>query len=123
MSTAKPIWSWVGKQEPDRPVANGPGRYSRPLAVRDQVIAQAFGQEVRRLRIKAELSTRELGRMVGLSQPWIVRLETKPGANIELRLMWNFAEALGVEVEHFLLVCHGAVVHASSSHNAHLKSK
>jgi DNA-binding XRE family transcriptional regulator len=123
MPKAKPIWSWVGEKESERPIANGPGRYSRPLAVRDKVIAQAFGQEVRRLRIKAELSTRELGRIVGLSQPWIVRLETKPGANIELRLMWDFAEAFGVEVEHFLLVCHGAVAHARSSHDAHRNAK
>lgn len=114
MAKAKQVWSWVGDQADDRPVATGPGRYSRPLAVRDQVIAQAFGQEVRRLRVKAKLSTRDLGQRVGLSQPWIVRIETKPDANIELRLMWDFAEALDVDVEHFLLVCTAAVAEAKS---------
>lgn len=59
----KTVWSWVNRPESQRPVASGPGRYSRPLAVRDQVIAGAFGKEVCRLRTQSKLSTRELARM------------------------------------------------------------
>lgn len=108
------VWSWVGERESTRPSAKGRGRYSRPLAVRDQVIAEAFGKEVRRLRLQAKLSTRELAQKVGLSQPWIVNIETKHGVNIELRLMWDFAEAFGVNPSHFLLVCQGAVALSQS---------
>lgn len=101
----KNVWSWVNQPENFRPEASGPGRYSRPLSVRDQVIAATFGQEVRRLRTLAKMSTRELGAIVGMSQPAIVKLENDHGANIELRLMWDFAEAFGVEPDHFLQVC------------------
>lgn len=105
----KKIWSWVNQPENIRPVAAGPGRYSRPLAERDQVIAEAFGKEVRRLRLIAELSTRELAGIVSMSQPAIVKLEKGQGSNIELRLMWDFAEAFGVDPNHFTLVCQKAV--------------
>jgi DNA-binding XRE family transcriptional regulator len=103
------IWSWVNQPENRRPEASGPGRYSRPLAVRDQVIAAAFGKEVKRLRLLAQMSTRELAGIVGMSQPSIVMLEKDKGANIELRLMWDFAEAFSVEPDHFMQVCQGAV--------------
>ena len=112
------VWSWVTEPVTSRPEAVGPGRYSRPLSVRDQAISVAFGQEVRRLRLKAALSTRQLAQIVGLSQPWIVNIETKPRANIELRLMWDFAEALEVAPDHFLRVCEEAIAHSKSCHFA-----
>lgn len=105
----KKIWSWVNQPENIRPEATGPGRYSRPLSERDQVIAAAFGKEVRRLRLLAKMNTRELAGIVGMSQPAIVKLENDQGANIELRLMWDLAEAFGVEPDHFMLVCQKAV--------------
>lgn len=110
----KTIWSWVNQPENSRPEATGPGRYSRPLAVRDQVIAAAFGKEVRRLRLEAKMSTRELAGVVGVSQPSIIMLEKDQGANIELRLMWDFAEAFNVEPDHFVQVCETAVTAASN---------
>lgn len=105
----KNVWSWVNQPENFRPEAFGPGRYSRPLSVRDQLIAATFGQEVRRLRTLAKMSTRELGGIVGMSQPTIVKLENDHGANIEMRLMWDFAEAFGVDPDHFLRVCEEAI--------------
>lgn len=103
------VWTWVDQPEQQRPQATGPGRYSRPLAQRDLVIAAAFGKEVRRLRRLAKMSTRGLGLIVGMSQPAIVKLEKHDGANIELRLVWDFAQALDVTPDHFMEVVELAV--------------
>lgn len=102
------VWSWVGQPVSARPKATGTGRYSRPLSKRDKVVALAFGAEIRRLRKVAQMSTRQLAELVGMSQPSIVYIETR-GANIEMRLMWDFAEALGVEPMHLAAVCDRAV--------------
>ncbi len=108
-----PVWSWVSQPEGARPKAARPGRYSRPLAVRYKAIAEAFGREVRRLRqLKNDMSTYALANLVGMSQPAVVKIETGEAPNIELRLMWDFAEALGVEPWHFLSNCEAAVKEA-----------
>ena len=110
-ATAK-VFSWVNQPESKRPAASGPGRYSRPLSERDKIVAAAFGDEVRRLRTAAGMSTRTLARLVGLSQPAIVYVE-KHRANVELRLIWDFAEALAVEPTQFIAICDRAVTLAS----------
>jgi DNA-binding XRE family transcriptional regulator len=102
------VFSWVGRPSSDRPAAKGAGRYSRPLSGRDKIIAAAFGDEVRRLRKKAGMSTQQLADLVGVSQPSIVYIE-KHRANVELRLIWDFAEALGVEAAQFVSVCDRAI--------------
>lgn len=104
-----PVWSWVSQPEDRRPQAARPGRYSRPLSIRDKTIAKAFGQEVRRLRLlKKDMTTYALAKLVGMSQPAIVKIETGVAPNIELRLMWDFADVLGVDPKHFLKVCEEA---------------
>jgi len=113
---SKTVWSWVYEPEHHRPQAAGRGRYSRPLAVRDQLVVQSFGQEVRRLREERELSASELAMIVGVSQPTIIKIETDCRANIELRLLWDFAEALGVQPAHFLNVCEKAVLAGARQH-------
>jgi hypothetical protein len=47
--------------------------------------------------------------MVGMSQPSIVKIETDSRANIELRLLWDFADALGVKPAHFMRACQRTV--------------
>lgn len=107
------VFSWVGQTEATRPSAEKAGRYSRPLSGRDKIVAAAFGDEVRRLRERAGLSTRQLASLVGMSQPAIVYIE-KHRANVELRLMWDFAEALGIEAAQFVAVCDRAVTLAKA---------
>lgn len=109
----KPVWSWVHQPENRRPQADSPGRYSRPLSLRDQVIAEAFGNEVCRLREVRGLSARDLARLVSMSQPWITNIEKGKG-NVELRLIWDFADALGVTPDIFLRVCSKAVQDAKT---------
>ena len=99
------IWTWVNVPADQRPTATGPGRYSRPLSVRDRAVAASFGQEIRRLRTRRDLSTYDLAMMVGMSQPSIVKIETDCRASIELRLLWDFADALGVKPAHLMRVC------------------
>lgn len=106
------VWSWVGQPAACRPLPKGVGGYKRPLSQRDQIIAKAFGAEVRRLRLAAKLSTRQLAELISLSQPMIIYIE-KCRVNIELRLMWDFAEAFGVEATHFTSVCDRAVTLAA----------
>lgn len=108
MTKTKPVWSWAHQPENRRPPANRPGRYSRPLSIRDQVIAEAFGKEVCRLRELRKLSARDLARRVGMSQPWVTKIENGKG-NVELRLIWDFADALGVSPARFVRVCNEAV--------------
>lgn len=68
---------------------------------------------MRRLRqLKNDMSTYALANLVGMSQPAIVKIETGEAPNIELRLIWDFAEALGVEPWHFLNNCEVAVKEA-----------
>lgn len=110
------VFSWVGQPEGMRPQAQKAGRYSRPLSGRDRIVAAAFGDEVRRLREKAKMSTRQLADLVGMSQPAIVYIENHR-ANVEMRLMWDFAEALGIEAAQFVAVCDRAVTLAQ----AHVK--
>lgn len=102
------VWSWVSQPKSARPGTKGSGRYSRPLSERDKLISRAFGQEVRRLRQAAKLSTYKLAELVGVSQPMIIYIETRE-VNLELRLMWDLAEALGVEPLHFAAICDRAV--------------
>lgn len=102
------VWSWTNEPESRRPAAQRPGRYVRPLSIRDSVIAEAFGSEVKRLRELRKLSTRDLARRVSVSQPWITNIE-KGNGNVEVRLMWDFAEVLGVSPNRFLRVCSEAV--------------
>lgn len=104
----KPVWSWAHQPESSRPAAKRPGRYVRPLSIRDSLVAVAFGREVCRLRELRGLSTAELGRRVSLSQPSVTNIENGKG-NIELRLVWDFADVLGVPPSHFLRVCNEAV--------------
>ncbi|GAB6849164.1 helix-turn-helix domain-containing protein [Paraburkholderia kururiensis] len=102
-------WSWVHEPEASRPVSKGVGRYTRPLAGRDQVVMTAFGAEVRKLRGEREFSTRHLAVILGMSQPAITQIETGRRANIDFRLVWDFAEALGVSAAHLVAVCERAV--------------
>lgn len=69
----------------------------------------AFGKEVRRLRRLVKMSMRELALIVGMSQPAIAKLEKNDGANIELRLVWDFAQALNATPDHFMQVVELAV--------------
>ena len=112
------VWSWVNKPESLRPPTSGPGRYSRPLSARDDVIATALGQEVRRLRTQIGMSTRELGAILGMSQPSVSKLERNDGTNIELRLIWDLASAFDVPIGHFIDVCQRAVDSARAKHFA-----
>jgi DNA-binding XRE family transcriptional regulator len=107
-------WSWVNEPDSRRPRADGAGRYVRPLAERDRIVASSFGAEVRRLRNQRELSARRLAEMVGISQPAVTQIENGRRANIELRLLWDFAEALGVSAAHFVSVCEQGVVTAET---------
>lgn len=107
--TATLPWSWVHEPETSRPAAKGVGRYTRPLAGRDQVVMVAFGAEVRKLRCEREFSARQLATMLGMSQPAITQIETGKRANIDLRLVWDFAQALGVSAAHLVAVCEHAV--------------
>lgn len=102
------VFSWVRQPQEKRPPAQRAGRYSRPLSGRDKIVAAAFGDEVRRLREKAGLSTYQLADVVATSQPTIVYIENHR-ASVELRLMWDFAEAFGIEAAHFVAVCERAV--------------
>lgn len=113
MTKEKPVWSWAHQPESQRPPATRPGRYSRPLSIRDQVIAEAFGKEVRRLRELRKLSALDLARRVGMSQPWVTKIENGKG-NVELRLIWDFADALGVSPSHFVRCCDKAVEEAKA---------
>lgn len=70
----------------------------------------AFGAEVQRLRTERELSARELATMVNMSQPAITQIETGKRGNAGIRLLWDFAQALGVSASHFVSVCERAVV-------------
>jgi transcriptional regulator with XRE-family HTH domain len=65
----------------------------------------AFGAEVRKLRRQSEFSTRQLALMLGMSQPAITQIETGKRANIDFRLVWDFAQALGVSAAHLVTVC------------------
>lgn len=112
MNTPSIPFSWVGRQQSDRPAAGRAGRYSRPLSGRDKIVSAAFGNEVRRLRLKSGWSTRQLADLVGMSQPSIVYIE-QHRANVELRLIWDFAEALGIEAAQFVAVCDRAITLAT----------
>lgn len=103
------LWSWVNKPESARPPAKGPGRYVRPLAVRDRVIVSAFGTEIRRLRLERGLSTYQLAERLSMRGPAVQRIESKRMVNIDLRLVWDFADALGVRPLHLIDVCIRAI--------------
>lgn len=108
--TESPPWSWVHEPETSRPRPNGVGRYVRPLSGRDRVVNAAFGIEVRKLRVERELSTRQLANVLGMSQPAVTQIENGKRANIDIRLLWDFAQALGVSAAHFIAVCDRAVL-------------
>jgi len=116
--TTDTVWTWVNKPKTLRPAADRAGRYSRPLSVRDTAIADAIGMEVRRLRTKVGMSTRELGVILGMSQPAVVKLELNRGSNIEVRLLWDLATAFDVAPRHFFDVCQVAVEAAREKHFA-----
>lgn len=101
-------WSWVNQPTTSRPVAARRGRYSRPLSVRDAVIAGALGREVRRLRQALNLSQYELADRVGVSQPAINQIERTRRASVHFRQLFDFADALGVSATHFVAVCTSA---------------
>jgi ribosome-binding protein aMBF1 (putative translation factor) len=104
----KPVWSWVDEPEHARPEAVRTGRYSRPLSIRDKIVVKAFGEEVRRLRLMRGYSTHELAKKLSMSQPNLLNLEKGRG-NVEIRLLWDFADALGVKPAAFLKVCDLAI--------------
>lgn len=108
-------WSWVNEPDSRRPRAGGVGRYVRPLSERDHVVAQAFGAEVRRLREERDLSTRRLAEIVGMSQPAVTQIENGQRSNVDLRILWDFAEALSVSAAHFVSICEREVVTAKAT--------
>lgn len=107
---ASPVpWSWVNQPAMLRPTGGRRGRYSRPLSIRDAVIAGALGREIRRLRKLRELSQYQLADLVGVSQPAINQIERTRRASIHARQLFDFAEALGVPADHFTKTCMTAV--------------
>jgi transcriptional regulator with XRE-family HTH domain len=97
-------WSWVGQPPQRRGRRARAGNYRRPLAIRDTVIAGAFGREVRRLRKARGMTGQRLAELVALSAPNISQIEHDRRQHVTLRHMWDFAEALNVTPEHFVVV-------------------
>jgi transcriptional regulator with XRE-family HTH domain len=102
-------WSWVGQPPQRRGRRARAGNYRRPLAIRDAVIAGAFGREVRRLRTARGMTGRRLAELVALSAPNISQIEHDRRQQVTLRHIWDFAEALNVTPEHFVVVIRKAV--------------
>lgn len=105
MSLKLAPWSWVGQPASSRPTAERRGRYSRPLSIRDAVVAGALGREVRRLRLLREMSQAQLAKLIGVSQPAINQIERTRRASVHFRQLFDFAEALDVPPDHFMRVC------------------
>jgi DNA-binding XRE family transcriptional regulator len=103
------LWSWVNQPASLRKKAAGPGRYSRPPAIRDAMVAKAFGEELRRLREARNLTAAELGSMIGVSKPFILQLEASGRKNVALHQLFDLAEALGTSVRDIVAVCESAV--------------
>lgn len=61
------------------------------------LLADAGEASLRALRLKAGLSQRELGERIGMSQPNVARLESRPG-DVGLTTLRRLAEALGVDL-------------------------
>lgn len=101
-------WSWVDQPAKQRPAANRRGRYSRPLSVRDAVVAGALGREVRRLRLALDMSQAQLANKVGISQPAINQIERTRRASVHFRQLFDFADALGVSACHLVAACTSA---------------
>jgi transcriptional regulator with XRE-family HTH domain len=60
------------------------------------------GKRLRQLRLKAGKSQEELARRVGVTTHTIWRLENNPVFNPRLETLRSLADALGINVSHFL---------------------
>jgi ribosome-binding protein aMBF1 (putative translation factor) len=98
-------WSWVDKAHSSRGVAGG---HKRPWSVRERLVTEAVGDEVRRLRENAGVTTHQLAARLCISQPHVSYLETGRRA-VWLPLLWDLAEVLKVPPGHFVEVAQKAV--------------
>ena len=65
---------------------------------RSQYLLRRSGEELRRLRIAAGLSTRQLAGMVGISHTQLRRIEAGLAPHIDLELLARIASVLGAEL-------------------------
>jgi transcriptional regulator with XRE-family HTH domain len=60
-----------------------------------------FGSEVRRLREQMGLSQTQFAERVGISQPYLARIEGEKHQAVAIDVAFHFADMLGVPVDHF----------------------
>jgi DNA-binding Xre family transcriptional regulator len=119
MTISKKPWSWVLAPKDLLPPTNGIGRYVRPLSVRDELLTKAIGAEVRKLCQLNNETTRSLADKLNVSQAAIAKLQNGKG-NIEIRFLWDLAEALNVTPEHFTGVCTSVLEEEKAKYGAAL---
>lgn len=62
---------------------------------------QYIGEQIRHFRSEAGISQYALGKLLGMSQAWVSKLELG-GASINLEMLITYADALGKKVDDFL---------------------
>lgn len=60
-----------------------------------------FGEELKRLRIAADLSQEKLGEAVGLTQGMIGHIERGLVPGVSAHVLFRLCDALGVQCNHF----------------------
>lgn len=107
--TKTTLWSWVDHpRELARLRSGRPGGFSRPWAVREQLVGRAVGAEIRRLRIAAGLSQDRLGERLGMSGPHVSYLEAGKRV-VTFTLLWDLGDIFHLPPSHFLAVAEAEV--------------
>lgn len=99
------VWSWV--DQPSRSDAR-PGRHSRPWSIRDRMVMEAMGEEIRRQRTAKGWSARRLAKRLSCSQVHVTNLENGR-TSAWITMLWDLADIFDVEPQHFIAVADAAI--------------
>lgn len=94
--------------QPERRAVEGnppEGLLSEPLTDRglerafdDMIVAENVGQMLAKARQEAQMSTRQVGQLVGVTHPRVLAVE-KSASRVEVHTLVRYAEAMGYDVE------------------------
>ena len=94
------IWTWLDQPHETRGEAGG---HKRPWSIRERLVSEAVGAEVRRLRIARGITVYQLAQRLCISQPHVSYLETGRRA-VWIPLLWDLADIFHVSAAHFIEV-------------------
>lgn len=98
-------WSLADQPQPSR---GTPGGHKRPWAVRERLVTEAIGAEVRRRREAAGMTSYQLAARLCCSQAHVSYLENGRRA-VWVPLLWDLADVFGVQPSHFIEMADKAI--------------